>query len=112
MIFYHCTKFEVVCLSCSGLIEETLQHYKTFERFCPSLYATSTLCITQFCDRWGINEEAQMPASYPLLCTFIGEYKGRQAGNTIRSWLSGIHAWHVINHAPWFRADEWVQLAH
>ena len=38
MIFYHCTKFEVVCLSCSGVIEETLQHHKTFEQFCPSLY--------------------------------------------------------------------------
>ena len=37
MIFYHCAKFEVVCLSCSGVIEETLQHHKTFERFCPSL---------------------------------------------------------------------------
>ena len=38
MISYHCKKFEVVCLSCSGVIEETLQHHKTFERFCPSLY--------------------------------------------------------------------------
>ena len=38
MIFYDFTKFEVVCLSCSGVIEETLQHHKTFERFCPSLY--------------------------------------------------------------------------
>ena len=52
-----------------------------------------------------------MPASYPLLCAFIGEYKGRQAGNTICSWLSGIRAWHVVNHAPWFGDDEWVQLA-
>ena len=39
MIFYRCTKFEVVCLSCSGGIQETLQHHKTFERFCPSLYS-------------------------------------------------------------------------
>ena len=52
-----------------------------------------------------------MPASYPLLCTFIGEYKGRQARNTICSWLSSIHTWHVINHAPWFGDNEWVQLA-
>ena len=74
-------------------------------------YAAGTLRFTQFCDRWGIDEEARMPASYPLLCAFIGEYKGRQAGNTIRSWLSGIRAWHVINHAPWFGDDEWVQLA-
>jgi len=74
-------------------------------------YATGTLHFTQFFDTWGINEEARMPASYPLLCTFIGEHKGRQARNTIHSWLSGICIWHVINHAPWFGDDKWVQLA-
>ena len=74
-------------------------------------YATSTLRFTQFCNRWGINEEAHIPASYPLLCAFIGEHKGRQAKNTIHSWLSGIHVWHVINHAPWFGDNKWVQLA-
>ena len=74
-------------------------------------YAAGTLRFTQFCDRWNIDEEERMPASYPLLCAFIGEHKGRQAGNTIRSWLSGIRAWHIINHAPWFGEDEWVQLA-
>ena len=76
-----------------------------------SMYTAGTLHFTQFCDKWGIDEEAQMPASYPLLCAFIGEHKGRQAGNTIHSWLSGIRAWHIINHAPWFGDDEWVQLA-
>jgi len=76
-----------------------------------STYAAGTLRFTQFCNKWGIDEEARMPASYPLLCTFIREHKGRQAGNTICSWLSGIRAWHIINHAPWFGDDEWVQLA-
>ena len=77
-----------------------------------STYAAGTLHFTQFCDTWGINEEARMPASYPLLCAFIGEHKGRQSRNTICSWLSGIHAWHTVNHAPWFGNDEWVHLAH
>lgn len=76
-----------------------------------STYAAGTLRFTQFCDTWGIDEEARMPASYPLLCAFIGEHKGRQSGNTIRSWLSGIRAWHTVNHAPWFGDDEWVHLA-
>jgi len=52
-----------------------------------------------------------MPASYPLLCAFIGENKGKQSRNTIHSWLSGICTWHTVNHAPWFGDDEWVQLA-
>lgn len=76
-----------------------------------STYAAGTLRFTQFCDAWGIDEEARMPASYPLLCAFIGEHKGKQSGNTIRSWLSGIRAWHTVNHAPWFGDDDWVQLA-
>ena len=52
-----------------------------------------------------------MPASYALLCAFIGEHKGKQAGNTIRSWLSGIRSWHIVNHAPWYGDDDWVRLA-
>jgi hypothetical protein len=76
-----------------------------------STYAAGTLCFTQFCDTWGIDEEAWVLASYPLICAFIGEHKGRQAGSTICSWLSGLHAWHTVNHAPWFGDDEWVQLA-
>jgi len=51
-----------------------------------------------------------MPALYALLCAFIGEHKGKQSGNTIRSWLSGIRSWHIVNHTPWFGDDEWVHL--
>jgi hypothetical protein len=52
-----------------------------------------------------------MPASYGLLCAFIGEYKGTISGKTIRSWLSGIRAWHLANHARWSGDDKWVQMA-
>ena len=52
-----------------------------------------------------------MPASYALLCAFIGEHEGRQAGGTIRAWLSSICSWHLINHAPWYGDDSWVHLA-
>jgi hypothetical protein len=52
-----------------------------------------------------------MPASYALLCAFIGKHKGRQAGGTIRTWMSSIHSWHLVNHTPWYGNDDWVQLA-
>jgi hypothetical protein len=74
-------------------------------------YAAGLKRFTQFCDVWDIDEEARMPASYALLCAFIGEYKGRHAGSTIRSWLSGLRSWHIINHAPWYGDDDWVHLA-
>ena len=52
-----------------------------------------------------------MPASYALLCAFIGNHKGTTSGRTIKSWLSGIRAWHLANHAPWFGDDKWVHMA-
>ena len=76
-----------------------------------STYAAGPLRFTQFCDKWDISEEARMPADYALLCAFIGEYKGLQSGNTIRSWLAGLRSWHIMNHAPWHGDDSWVHLA-
>jgi hypothetical protein len=76
-----------------------------------STYAAGILRFNQFCDKWQISEGARMPASYALLCAFIGNYKGLNSGRTIRSWLSGIRAWHLTNHAPWYGDDKWVQMA-
>jgi hypothetical protein len=76
-----------------------------------STYAAGPLRFTQFCDKWAISEEARMPADYALLCAFIGEHKGLYSGNTIRSWMSGLRSWHIMNHAPWYGDDAWVHLA-
>src|SRR5271155_3136823 len=76
-----------------------------------STYASGILRFNQFCDKWEISEAARMPASYILLCAFIGQHKGSMSGKTIRSWMSGIRAWHLANHAPWFGDDNWVQMA-
>ena len=65
-------------------------------------YAAGILRFNQFCDKYGINEEDRMPASYALLCAFIAEYKG---------WLSGIHSFRLVNHALWNCDDEWVHFA-
>ena len=76
-----------------------------------STYGAGLLRFNQFCDRWQISEVARMPASYALLCAFIGNYKGSISGKTIKSWLSGLRAWHLTNHAPWYGDDKWVQMA-
>ena len=52
-----------------------------------------------------------MPAKYSLLCAFISEHKGQVASSTIRSWMSGLHSWHIVHHAPWYGDDDWVKLA-
>ena len=76
-----------------------------------STYAAGLLRFNQFCDRWQISEGARMPASYALLCAFVGNYKGSISGKTIKYWLSRIRAWHLANHAPWYGDDKWVQMA-
>ena len=76
-----------------------------------STYAAGLLRFNQFCDRWCIPESSWMPASYALLCAFISEHKGRVSGKTIKSWLSGIRAFHLVNRGQWFGDDTWVQMA-
>ena len=53
-----------------------------------STYVAGLLHFNQFCDKWQISEHACMPASYALLCAFIGNHKGTVSGRTIKSWLS------------------------
>jgi hypothetical protein len=65
-----------------------------------STYGAGILRFNQFCDRWAIPESDRMPASYALLCAFIAEHKGSFAGGTIKSWLSGIRAFHLVNSSP------------
>src|ERR1700678_1490320 len=52
-----------------------------------------------------------MPASYALLCAFIGEYKATVSGKTIKSWLLGIWAFHIANRAEWQGNNTWVKMA-
>lgn len=74
-----------------------------------STYAAGILRFHQFCDSWAISEEARMPASPTLLAAFVGQCSGSYAGNTIRSWLAGIRAWHIAHQASWFGDHDWVK---
>ena len=76
-----------------------------------STYAAGVLRFNEFCDAWNVSEEARMPASPTLLAAFVGQVRGRYAGGTVRTWLSGIRAWHVMHHAEWHGDHEWVHNA-
>ncbi|KAJ7048464.1 hypothetical protein C8F01DRAFT_1004678, partial [Mycena amicta] len=52
-----------------------------------------------------------MPASELLLTTFIADHVGTVKGGTIKSWMSGIKAWHEGKGAKWNGNEHWVQLA-
>lgn len=63
-----------------------------------------------FCDKTGVDHHQRMPASAVLITAFIGYYSGTVDGDTMRSWLSGVRAWHVAHGAHWNGDDEWVSL--
>jgi hypothetical protein len=74
-------------------------------------YAAGLLRFHQFCDRHKISENARMPASHFLLAAFIAEHVGTVGGGTVKSWMSGVKAWHDVNSAPWEGDNCWVELA-
>jgi hypothetical protein len=76
-----------------------------------STYGAGILRFNQFCDHYSIPESDRMPASHALLCAFIAEHKGAVSGSTIRSWLSGIRAFHLVNQAEWPGDNAWVKMA-
>ncbi|EEB89680.1 hypothetical protein MPER_12196 [Moniliophthora perniciosa FA553] len=76
-----------------------------------STYAAGLLRFNQFCDHLKIPEEQRMPIDPILLSAFIGKYKGSRSGNTIKSWLAGLRAWHLANGAPWLGDDARVKWA-
>ncbi|KAJ3745946.1 hypothetical protein EV360DRAFT_57390 [Lentinula raphanica] len=66
-----------------------------------SSYAAGLLRYHQFCDLEKVPHSLRMPASETLVIGFIGHYMGSVSGSTIRSWLSGLRAWHIQHGAPW-----------
>ncbi|KAJ3964507.1 hypothetical protein EV361DRAFT_766251, partial [Lentinula raphanica] len=74
-------------------------------------YAAGLLRWHQFCDEENVPEEDRMPASYVLIAAFVSRHAGKYSGSTIRSWLSALRAWHVLNHASWPEKSPWLTLA-
>jgi hypothetical protein len=68
-------------------------------------YASGLLRFTQYCDNINIPEVDRMPASEPLLASFIAFHAGKVASSTIDNWLAGLHFWHTINGAQWNGGD-------
>ncbi|KAF9043257.1 hypothetical protein BJ165DRAFT_1545520 [Panaeolus papilionaceus] len=93
----------------SQLIKKTYQAVEeAITASTQTVYGAGLLRFHQFCDTFGISEEARMPASAPLLASFVAHCKGSYKGKTISTWLSGVRYWHVFNRAQWFGEDDWV----
>ncbi|KAF4613593.1 hypothetical protein D9613_007895 [Agrocybe pediades] len=74
-------------------------------------YAAGVARFHEFCDANNVDERQRMPASAVLLTAFVDAHCGRFSGSTIRTWLSGIRAWHLCHGAPWEGDSDWVGWA-
>ncbi|KAF7297499.1 hypothetical protein MIND_00983700 [Mycena indigotica] len=84
-----------------------------FAAFAPdtqSTYAAGLLRFHQYCDNISIAEEARMPASAALITAFVSRHVGLVGGDTVKSWLSGLRAWHDVHQAAWPGNEPWVKL--
>jgi hypothetical protein len=64
-------------------------------------YESGICKFTSFCDRKRVADKLQLPASEKLLCAFTASLAGKQSGDTIRSHLSAVRAWHIVNDVPY-----------
>ncbi|EIN06969.1 DNA breaking-rejoining enzyme, partial [Punctularia strigosozonata HHB-11173 SS5] len=75
------------------------------------VYAAGPLRFTQFCQEKGVPEALWMPADPFLIAAFIAHFQGSVGGSCIKSWLSGLKAWHDIHGAPWHGGSALVKLS-
>lgn len=65
------------------------------------VYGSGLLAYHVFCDRRGIPETHRAPASNTLIAAFIASLAGLYAATTIRNYVSGVRAWHILHGVAW-----------
>ena len=66
-----------------------------------STYGTGLFVFHSFCDHKNILEEHRAPVDHTVLASFISTLVGTYGGNTIRNYIYGVRAWHIIHGIKW-----------
>lgn len=66
-----------------------------------STYETGLFAFHLFCDHKNISEEHRAPVDQTVLASFTSTLVGTYGGNTIRNYVCGIRAWHIIHGIKW-----------
>ncbi|TFY59650.1 hypothetical protein EVJ58_g5647, partial [Rhodofomes roseus] len=82
-------------------IQEVLEHAwadSTLE-----VYGSGLLAFHIMCDRRGIPEHERAPVRDETIQLFIATLAGSYNGDTIRNYVYGVRAWHILHRVPWTR---------
>ena len=74
---------------------------QTFAPNTRNTYGTGLLVFHIFCDHKNIEEEHRAPVNSTVIASFISTLAGTYGGSTIRNYVYGIRAWHIIHGAEW-----------
>lgn len=64
-------------------------------------YGSGLLIFHVFCDTRQVPEHDRAPVSQLLLSTFVSHLAGSYSGKTLRNYVYGIRAWHILHGMPW-----------
>ncbi|KAF6763337.1 hypothetical protein DFP72DRAFT_801357 [Ephemerocybe angulata] len=65
------------------------------------VYGSGLLTFHIFCDSRGIAEQQRAPAPSIVVSAFISDLAGVYAASTIRNYVFGVRAWHVLHGLRW-----------
>ncbi|KAF5380028.1 hypothetical protein D9615_006170 [Tricholomella constricta] len=73
-------------------------------------YGSGLLAWHVWCDSKEVPEQDRAPASQILISAFISSLTGAFVGKTIRNYVYGLRAWHVVHSMPWRPNDNELDL--
>lgn len=90
----------------TNLKEEDLRRISNVleEAYAPSTrgtYSMGLFAFHLFCDLKDIEEKHRSPADPTVLTSFISLLMGIYASSTVKNFIYGVHAWHIIHGIAW-----------
>ncbi|KAH6901711.1 hypothetical protein BKA70DRAFT_1113585, partial [Coprinopsis sp. MPI-PUGE-AT-0042] len=73
-------------------------------------YSTGLLNYHILCDYKNIPEDQRSPTSPVLIATFVSALFGLHAGSTVRNYVMGVQAWHIIHGVTWRMNTDELEL--
>lgn len=80
-------------------IQQVLE--ETFAPTTRNTYGTGLFAFHLFCDAKGIDEEHRAPADPTVLASFISTLIGTYGSSTVRNYVYGVRAWHIVHGIKW-----------